>query len=204
MMMHLSDDVLLTLAETGDAHPHLERCSRCRAQVESARETLAAVRDVAAPEPSPLFWEHFSVRVRQSIAAGAGSPRPWAAWLGGRDWRPAAIAALAVCVLATAWSLGVFRVHPAEQVAVVAPAGGQQESRVGGADVIRAADVLAPDGERAWAVVTEMADSFDLDAAAEAGFALAPGATDQMVLSLSPSEQREFVRLLQTAIDDPS
>ena len=51
------------------ARAHLDICPRCASRVESLRD---AVREAQAaedlPEPSPLFWEHFSANVRAAVA----------------------------------------------------------------------------------------------------------------------------------------
>ena len=86
-MRHLHPDELIDLAEgtrPESSAPHLRSCEACRRQLADARATIAAASDVEVPEPSPLFWDHFSVRVREAIAAGAGRRRfvP----LGGWQW----------------------------------------------------------------------------------------------------------------------
>src|SRR5262245_25481785 len=105
-MRHLSPEQLLDLAEGADAgaESHLQACEACRQQVASLRLTMAAVSDVAVPEPSPLFWEHLSTRVRDATAQEPATSR-WHVWTGSlRFWRFAAVAG-AAGVLAVALSL---------------------------------------------------------------------------------------------------
>src|SRR5438270_2943159 len=84
-MRHLHPDELTDLAEgtrPESSAPHLRSCEACRRQLADARATIAAALDVEVPEPSPLFWDHFSVRVREAIAAGPARRRfaPLAGW----------------------------------------------------------------------------------------------------------------------------
>src|SRR5262245_35327292 len=95
MNTHLSDIELMEAAEpldeTGSGLPparrrHLDQCEACRASLAAWRDTtmaLAAGRDV--PEPSPLFWDHFSDRVRMATASEPIREATW--WE--RVWRPA-------------------------------------------------------------------------------------------------------------------
>src|SRR5256885_17264553 len=70
--MHLNADELVDLAEGArpeSSTPHLAACPQCRAQLAELRATMSAVADVHVPEPSPLFWDHFSQRVHDAAAA---------------------------------------------------------------------------------------------------------------------------------------
>jgi hypothetical protein len=201
MIMHLSDDALLALAETGDRHPHLERCASCRARVDTAREALVALQAAPVPQPSPLFWDHFSARVRDAVAAEGAPRRRWAlAW--DAAWKPALAVGLTVCVLAASWSLGVFAPRDGRQAtarSAHAVAGPAAEG-----DAARSVDAVAIEGDRAWDVVVEVAGRLDVESAVAAGYGLRPGSAGEAVLALSPTEQREFVRLMQASIADPS
>ena len=66
--MHLQHDELVDLAEGTRAEssvPHLAACEACRHQLAELKAMMSAAADVAVPEPSPLFWDHFSARVRR-------------------------------------------------------------------------------------------------------------------------------------------
>src|SRR5262249_53912350 len=60
-----------------DKLAHLASCDRCRDQFADLRATRAIVSDVEVPEPSPLFWDHFSARVREAVAAETAAPDGW-------------------------------------------------------------------------------------------------------------------------------
>src|SRR5262245_18554740 len=83
-MAHLTPARLVDLAEgapTEDSALHLAACDACRRALSELRATMADVGGAAdpagrdVPEPSPLFWDHFSDRVRDRVAE-QGAPRP--------------------------------------------------------------------------------------------------------------------------------
>ena len=101
-MSHLSAEEFVDLIDDALPPPrraHLESCAACRGEagvlgVVLARSAAAA--DV--PEPSPLFWDHLSARVREGIEAPpARSWRDWAGWRGAA-WT-AGLASLALASL---------------------------------------------------------------------------------------------------------
>src|SRR5438045_2196212 len=83
-MRHLSADTLVDLAEGSrleSAEPHLRECDECRRQVTKLRGVLMAVGQVSVPEPSPLFWDHFTERVRRAVTQEALPRRTSWNWL---------------------------------------------------------------------------------------------------------------------------
>jgi hypothetical protein len=83
--MHLKPEELVDLAEgtvIESSVPHLSACAACRGQLEALRLMTAEARDFEVPEPSPLFWDHLSSRVRDAIAEDHGQPSAWLRWLG--------------------------------------------------------------------------------------------------------------------------
>ena len=70
--MHLQPDELVDLAEGTQAEasrPHLAACEACRRRLADLKAMMSAAVDVGVPEPSPLFWDHFSNRVHDAVAA---------------------------------------------------------------------------------------------------------------------------------------
>ena len=64
---------------------HLESCDDCRDEVDHLRQLMSDVGATAGlPELSPLFWEHFSRRVRAATGDMVLAPQAW--WRIG--WRP--------------------------------------------------------------------------------------------------------------------
>jgi hypothetical protein len=103
MNEHLSQNELVDAVEARlDAAraAHLETCSACRHDVTDF-DALVRGLDGTVPEPSPLFWDHLSRRVREATAHELVRPAQW--WRFG--WQPvtavgamAAVAALAVAL----------------------------------------------------------------------------------------------------------
>jgi hypothetical protein len=95
-MKHLTPPELIEAAEHS-APParmtHVEACRACATAVAELRAALGDARLAAdVPEPSPLFWDHFSARVKD---ATSGEPVPHPRWWAG-VWRPVfAVAGLA-------------------------------------------------------------------------------------------------------------
>jgi hypothetical protein len=163
---------------------HLSSCDRCRREADGLLAALGAARDVDAPEPSPLVWEHFSARVRDAIDS-APEPRFTIGW---RAFRLPGLA------LAGATLLVLF-INGFWQRAVEAPVPITVESGTTGDVAIDRP--FEPDPE--WIFVTEIADGIDWDAAGAAGLALRPGAAERAALQLSADEQAELARLLREA-----
>ena len=79
-MTHLTPEEFVDAAE-GLLSPgrlqHLERCGTCRREVSALSALMGEAAGSPFPEPSPLFWEHLSARVRQAVRAEAAPLVPW-------------------------------------------------------------------------------------------------------------------------------
>jgi hypothetical protein len=84
-MAHLTPEQFVDIAdgvlpESGsEVARHLSTCVECRQQLADMRAVMTeAVADdvVDVPEPSPLFWDHLSARVRDAVAEEP-VPRSW-------------------------------------------------------------------------------------------------------------------------------
>jgi hypothetical protein len=112
-MAHLKPARLIDLAEGVEAEqsvPHLAECETCRRALVELRATMADVARPGAPgshdvpEPSPLFWDHLSARVRNAVAE-EGSPARvgWLdRWLRPRVLAPVLAGAMALVIVAFA------------------------------------------------------------------------------------------------------
>lgn len=184
MTRHLSGDERFSALEGAlDAAraAHLEACAACRGEVTSLGAVLQDVRsDGAVPEPSPLFWDHFSARVRRAVASEPmlAPPRDW--------WRTAWAPVAGLLVLATAALVVVLRTPGS------APSGAPEPAR----PVQMAA---ADDG--AWKSVGQMAANLSPDEVRRM-VASAP-ATPPVVDELTPDEQRAFVNLVAAEMGGP-
>ena len=95
-------------------------CAECRADLDRLRSVVVEVQAAEMPEPSPLFWDHFSERVRQATAA---APTPVAASWWSAAWRPVAGVAAGLAVV----MLPVL-LWPRSGPVALAPAGGERRA----------------------------------------------------------------------------
>jgi len=193
-MMHLTPDDLVDLADgtrPESSAPHLASCATCRAQLNGMRAMMSAVADVDVPEPSPLFWDHFSQRVHHAVetdppsrlrrfgAAGYG-------WFGARAFQASVlvVASLVIIVLAATRTKGPSVVY-APSVADAGPR-----------DVWT--DGVAPDTDTdaSLILVASLTVGMDLESASEAGLAHDDTA-EHAVTHMSDSELRELQKLLK-------
>jgi hypothetical protein len=138
-MRHLAADELIDIAEgaSGEASaPHLASCERCRAQLSDLRAMISAAASIDVPEPSPLFWDHLSERVRDAVSDDAARDRSWR--LPQWAWRrttiePVSIAGLIVlAIIATMRLFGpstapTARPSPAPGSAAIEPLGASDD-----------------------------------------------------------------------------
>jgi hypothetical protein len=134
------------------------------------------------PDPSPLFWEHFPDRVRAAVhAAPEASPFGW--WrrrAGALALSMAAVAALATVLYVRDGSTPVDAPQPAVVQEIQPPA-----------------DFESMDADAGWAVVSDVAESAGPEMLREAGFGVAPGATEPAIEALNEKERIEFMALLK-------
>ena len=188
-MRHLNEAELIDLAEGARAEseaPHLASCEPCRRHLADLRATIAAAADVDVPEPSPLFWDHLSARVREAVANDAtNASTSWAArWMSWRLLAP--FGALAAIALAAAITLGTRGAQPAS-TGDSTPTVADAATDPGGA--------VADDPS--LSLIADLASDLDWDAAAEAGLTAVGGTVDRAVLELTPEERVELRRILK-------
>jgi hypothetical protein len=202
---HLSRRRLVDLAEgeplrAGEGR-HLERCTRCRADLDALAAARSAVREVPEVEPSPLFWAGFQQRVSRALEQQRGRPRytrlgasiPFV-----RASRAAglvALSAVALVLVAILLRTGVRRPAPG---GFQAPRAVLAEHPPGGQPANATVDPLPAD-DPSWLIVIAAGD-LDWDTAAAAGIAAAPGLAERLAAEMSPEEQTELERLLREQI----
>jgi hypothetical protein len=187
--MHLTSEELLDLAEgtrSESSAPHLAKCDHCRQQLNELRDVMATVQ-VDVPEPSPLFWEHFSARVSEAVASDAKSA---SSWFGIGRWSWGVAAAMTAVVLAIA----VSRVP--KPPANTTRGSATVVAETPGADI---GSTLTAD-DPSFVLLRDLAGSLDWDAAAEVGISMDVGTADTAVAELSDAERTELQRLLREAI----
>lgn len=159
---------------------HLDGCERCRQELASLTRVLRDAQAGDVPEPSPLFWDHFSARVATAIREeGRPTTEAWRGWF---HWsRLVPLGALGALVVALVTSI------PSNQSAVWTPA-----------DVARVYEPLeSPLGvEGDWRELADLVGPLDWDAASDAGLTLVPGAAEVAALDLTDEERRELSQLI--------
>jgi hypothetical protein len=192
--MHLQPDELVDLAEGTRAEssaPHLAACEVCRRHLADLRTMMSTAADVDVPEPSPLFWDHLSARVRDAVAAAGTPRRPF--WTWPRLVLPGAVVALTMLLLAARLNTGrdAAPIPVAPAPLPVASADLPYDSQSGGL----LGDPQTTD-DTALTLVAELSSDMDFDGAREAGLA-ARGSAEHAVTHLNSAELRELQRLLQ-------
>jgi len=187
-MTHLTTDEIVDAVEgalDSAGHAHLDACAACRSEVERLAATLSVSRSVTIPEPSPLFWDHFSQRVRTAVAEEPPA-HAWPLWLRWPVLAP--LTALGLLLIALMTAVPQSRNTPGSVAPVVATA----------IDQPNAAD---PDPElavdSAWAFIEESVGPLDVETAQQAGIAASLGEAERAALHLTDAEQVELVKLLE-------
>ena len=181
MTNHLRPDEFVdamdgALSATRDAH--LEGCAECRAGLDDLLSMQREAHADDVPEPSPLFWDHFSARVREATAREKSTPESW--WRTG--WQP--IAALTVAAAAVVLVLQM-RTTPA----VVAPA------------LAPVTSMTALEDDGSWDIVMGLASEIAWDDIRDA-VTPAAGAADAAIEELTSAQREALVRLLKQEIGE--
>lgn len=175
-MTHLTADELIDALEGGtDCEAHLAACEHCQRELAALASVLGEAKQASVPEPSPLFWQHFSERVRASIDDDAPEGA-WPAWLRWRVLLPLGAVAMII--------LGLMISVPKQDSGVTEVA-------------MEEAALVAEDG---WTLVANLIGDLTVDTAAEAGVLVTPGLADQAALDLTADEQEELTRLLKAEL----
>jgi hypothetical protein len=162
---------------------HLDDCAVCRAQADQLRATLEGTA-LDIPEPSPLFWEHFSTQVRDRVAKEQVEGTGLTAWLA--EWPRTALATCAAIVLLTlAGATIIRRESPRSPEPTVPPTA---------ADALFTDDMAA---EVAWAEVQKAAERVGLDEAHQAGITAPQESAERAIRQLTDRERQELISLLE-------
>jgi len=192
-MTHLSASEFVDFAEgtlEAGRSAHLNTCATCRDQAASVRTALRAATSSTMPEPSPLFWEHLSARIRKGVAAEPQGRRA--------RWRPRLVAALA-CTATILVAIGLSVRRLPEQKIAPQMVKSEPAPSVPTAPIVEPS-TAAPATDAAWALLSDAASDMQFDEATRAGLSVRPGAVDSAVLDLTPAERDALGRLLQDAI----
>lgn len=189
-MSHLSAEVLIDVAEGArpeSSEPHLAVCTACRAQLADLREMMATTVAVEAPEPSPLFWDHLSARVREATAAEPAGSTSW--WrFGRRPWTFAGAVSVALIIVAVSVTMRMPVGKGSDAPGIVTPAAMANEGIAAIAD------------DPSLSLLADLADGMDWDEAVDAGMTMEVGAVEDALSELSDAERVELQRLLREAM----
>jgi len=215
-MAHLNPDQFVDIAEGVVADtdvPHLATCVECRRQLADVRAVIsetAFAEAGAAPEPSPLFWNQLSARVRDAVAEDTASTRSWRE----RLLRPHVLVPSFAGMLAAAMFV---LLHPGVLLAPPPPPATSQVSALAAAPLPGAAAPaslpalelsLPPLGDAndpQLDLVADYGDTLGWDEMRDEIALSAPAASsDAVVGALSAGERRELQRLLADEMAQPA
>lgn len=193
-MGHLTSDELVDLAEGARAEssaPHLQTCATCRRKLTDLRELMSAAAAVEVPEPSPLFWDHLSARVRAAVASDEGERSVW--------WRRSTWPRVAVPALTGAFAVMVVGAMLTSRL--LAPA----DTPISGPAAPPAPEAIVTESldDPALNLVTELAAQMDWESASQLHVPTHQGAGDEAIGELSEPERREMRLLLQQELGRP-
>ena len=194
-MRHLTPDELIDLAEGAapDAvAPHLQACETCRRSLADLQAARRAAADVEVPEPSPLFWDHFSARIGEAVAAERDAAAGAGSWSWARLLTPLSALAVAALVLAIGLAWRSNRPPPAVPTSPAVAANVP----------VTEPDTLLRD-DPSLDLVADLSRDLDYDTAHDAGFVPHGSGIDAVVLALSDAERVELRRLLTQEMARP-
>lgn len=143
---------------------------------DDVRDLIAEVKAAGdVPEPSPLFWNHLSARVRDAVAVEP-IRRTW--WTS--HWRPVVSAVGALSFVA----FMILRTS--------APAAPAAPATPGAPDLIADVEV-----REMWRLIEVAAPPIEMQSVQDAGLMPTQYATDQAIQSLTPAQRDALVRLLR-------
>ena len=173
---------------------HLDECESCRAQADALKAAMVTA-DTTVPEPSPLFWEHFSARLRTAIAEEPVPQSTWRRWMVTPAARWSAVAAAVLVVVAA----GIWR-----DAAPLPGAPATGERAAAGHGFLDGSDFTDPaidlEADEAWAVVRTVADTLPEDEIDAAVIETRPGSVERAAISLSDVERVELATLIEREI----
>jgi hypothetical protein len=193
-MRHFSKDEVIDAVEgalSAARSAHLASCVSCREQVETLRGTLAGTKAVEIPEPSPLFWDHFSSNVRDAIR----EPAPEASGLG-RLLRPAVLWTMSVTLAVGIVAVVLMSRTSSSNRFVTAPAiDTLPATSAGAARTTPNQDDI--DDDEGWAFVRSVADEVSWDETHAEGLNTRQNSVELIAAEMTPVERRELARLVE-------
>ena len=192
-LKHLSAEEFVDCVESEPSAvqaAHLEQCVSCRRRVVDLHAMLEVTRANEVPEPSPLFWDRLSERIRAAVAVepigrGRGAWPLWSRW----GVFPLALATVGIVLAVGAIVRGPHRLeqpeNPTAQPATALPSGAAVEA-----------------GDASWKLMADLSATLD-DQRTEEALDLRPGTVDEAVFHLSDLERDELARLIRVELGRP-
>jgi hypothetical protein len=205
MNSHLTPEELINSRERqlpSARQAHAEACPVCRAKLAEIDEVLLDVAAVDIPEPSPLFWDHLSARIRDRVAHEP-PPAPardnplarLAGWLTG--WSAAPRWAFAAVLIALCASLGWLGWSELRRNRT-GPAGlAPQSVQVDNGEAAAPAPETAVDEDSDWALMLHMAEEVTWDDTEGSSLYVRPAAVDRALIELTDEERDRLLQLVQ-------
>jgi hypothetical protein len=196
-MRHLTSEQFVDLAEgTRDeaSVPHLLACEVCRRQLADLRLTMSAAGSPGSdvPEPSPLFWDHLSGRVRDGVANEAVPARAALFW----SWPRVAIGAVAGAFAVALAVLGSYVAAPGIKTPTAPPPPVAQ---------IAPLEPLGSPDDPSLGLVVQYGSTLEWDEIREQmAVSTHTGDMDETVGDLNGGERQELQRLLKEEMAQPS
>lgn len=197
-MSHLTGVEFVDLLDghlAGSRREHAEWCEACRSRAAALRAAMEQMSRDEVPDPSPLFWDHFSARVAEAVRAEPVPSRAgsWLAWTGGPLIRWSMAAAALAVVAGLSWNALAPRDSGTRPAAPIAAATTEAISASDGTN----GWLGDPETDEAWAVVRTAADGLEWEEAQAAGITVRPGAAEHVAMALTPEERTELARLIE-------
>ncbi len=184
MSRHLTPGELGDTLAAGSApervRAHLSKCGDCAAQLASLARLVDELAAEDVPEPSPLYWEHASARIKARVTAEAV---PRASRVTQWTWFTGLVGAAAVATI-------VIITRPPD---AIPPVGLADPSAVA---VVAAGEV----DDASWPLVESAAGALDVDEAIRAGLVATGDTADRAVLQLSADERAELAAMLEAEL----
>ncbi len=197
-MAHLSPVALIDLAEgraTAAQRRHADACAACRASAAELNELMSLAATDRTPDPSPLFWDHLSARVRDAVRQDP-QPKPW--WhLPVWRWAPVSIAAIVVVTAGIGLLNRSNGARPTDGLTLTPATMSAWPAQSEGL----AAEEPVEDG--AWWLMSQLATDVVFDEVAAPQLAPSPGSADRAADQLSAADRAELARLLKEEITRP-
>jgi len=206
MTPHLTPEELIDSRERqlpSARQAHADACAVCRAKLAEIDEVLLDVAAVDMPEPSPLFWDHLSARIRDRVAheppPAPARDNPLArlgGWLTGWSAAPRwAFAAVLIALCASLGWLGLSELRR-DRTGPVAPA--PRSVQVDNAPAhAPTPETAVDDGDSEWALMVQMAEDVTWDDAEGSSLYVRPAAVDRALIELTAEERDRLLQLVQ-------